>query len=287
MIMYNHAAYIEHAVRSVLMQETDFDYEIVIGEDCSTDNTRGILLDLQQQYPDKICLLFHERNQGVGKNLLKTLGACSGEYIALLEGDDFWTSPQKLQQQITLLENEPDLAMCFHPVTKYIDGEAVKLIGIPPDDRTVFTLDDLFIVGSFAHTPSIVYRAELFEYPGWIGEIVACHFPLLVLIAHYGDLGFINKVLAGYRVHPGGVWSGTDRLARAHERLKTRERLNQHFDSQYTSELKIRECLLITEFFSQAAMLYQGVVDDSPIAIDAHSTRSRCVIFVLFFAQTI
>lgn len=100
MITYNHEKFIAQAIDSILMQQVNFDYEIVIGEDCSTDGTRAIVIQYQKEYPDKIRLLLPEENLGMHKNFVQTFRACQGEYIALLEGDDYWTSPRKLQKQV-------------------------------------------------------------------------------------------------------------------------------------------------------------------------------------------
>ncbi len=113
MITYNHEQYIEQAVRSVMMQETDFDYELVIGEDCSTDRTREIVLRLKEEFPDKIRLLLPEKNLGMIPNFVATYEACRGEYIALCEGDDYWTHPKKLQIQVDYMKGS-ECRMCFH-----------------------------------------------------------------------------------------------------------------------------------------------------------------------------
>ena len=113
-ITYNHEKYIAQAIESVLIQEVNFDYELVIGEDCSTDKTREIVIDYQRKYPHKIRLLLNEKNLGMHRNFAQTYHACRGQYIAVLEGDDFWTSPHKLQKQVDFLDNNPDFAICFH-----------------------------------------------------------------------------------------------------------------------------------------------------------------------------
>jgi|LSQX01.2.fsa_nt_gb glycosyltransferase involved in cell wall biosynthesis len=108
MLTYNHEKYIAQAIDSILMQEVNFDYEIVIADDCSTDNTREIILDYQKRYPDIIKPLFQEKNLGSQKNANALRTACSGKYRATLEGDDYWISPSKLQKQVDFLENNPD-----------------------------------------------------------------------------------------------------------------------------------------------------------------------------------
>ena len=113
-ITYNHARFIGQALESALMQKTNFDYEIVIGEDCSTDNTGLICKKYAEMYPDKIRLLQNDKNLGVIENFKRTLYACKGEYVALLEGDDYWTDELKLQKQVDFLESNRDYAIVFH-----------------------------------------------------------------------------------------------------------------------------------------------------------------------------
>jgi glycosyltransferase involved in cell wall biosynthesis len=130
MLTYNHEAYVAQALESVLMQQTDFAYEIVLGEDCSTDHTREIVIDFQRQFPEKLRLLLPAQNLGMHQNFMQTLNACTGKYIALLEGDDCWTSPYKLQRQADYLDRNNDFAICFHNARMCFEdgrGEPVNL----------------------------------------------------------------------------------------------------------------------------------------------------------------
>lgn len=134
-ITYNHEDYIRQSLDGILMQECDFDIEIVAGEDFSTDNTRAILKEYAEKYPDKFVLLFREKNFGrPTMNVYDTGMHCKGDYIAFLEGDDYWTDPHKLQKQVDFLESHPEYMGCTHTcevVDKYgqpeNDVEAVNL----------------------------------------------------------------------------------------------------------------------------------------------------------------
>lgn len=113
-ITYNHEKYIAEALESVVMQKTSFDFEIVIGEDCSTDRTRSIIEEYQQKYPNLIVPVYHEINVGAMRNAYEfTLPLCKGQYIACLEGDDYWTDPLKLQKQVDFLEANEEYVMIF------------------------------------------------------------------------------------------------------------------------------------------------------------------------------
>jgi glycosyltransferase involved in cell wall biosynthesis len=108
MATYNHEKYIAHAIESVLMQEVNFSYELVIAEDCSTDRTRAIVVEYQKKYPEVIRLILHDKNVGMQENSNCLRRACRGKYRANLEGDDYWLYPDKLQRQIDFLEKNPD-----------------------------------------------------------------------------------------------------------------------------------------------------------------------------------
>lgn len=113
MITYNHAPYIAQAIEGVLMQKTNFPFELVIGEDCSTDRTREIVLQYAQKYPKIIRVITSPNNVGMKKNSYRTIQACSGKYIAFCEGDDFWKNTEKLQMQVDLMDIRPECGLVF------------------------------------------------------------------------------------------------------------------------------------------------------------------------------
>ena len=114
MTAYNHEKYIAEAIEGVVMQKTDFEFELVIGEDCSKDRTREICLDYQRRYPDKIRVLWSDKNvYSVRGNLTRISARCRGEFMAICEGDDRWTDPFKLQKQVDIMRRNPNVGLCF------------------------------------------------------------------------------------------------------------------------------------------------------------------------------
>lgn len=113
---YNHEEFIGEAIESILMQHTKYSYQIVVGEDCSTDCTRKIVTDYYKRYPNKISLYLWKRNVGANRNLVQLLTGSNGKYIAFLEGDDYWTDPLKLEKQIDFLENHKEYVGAVHNV---------------------------------------------------------------------------------------------------------------------------------------------------------------------------
>lgn len=121
LITYNHEKFIRKAIESILAQETDFPFEIVVGEDCSPDQTRQIIKEYRKEYPDIIRLMHREKNTGRPTlNVYETTMACKGDYLAYLEGDDYWTDTHKLQKQVDFLEAHPEYIACTHS-NKLID----------------------------------------------------------------------------------------------------------------------------------------------------------------------
>ena len=218
---YNHDKYIAQALESVLIQRTKFDYEMIIGEDGSKDNTRKIVQDYQNRFPDKIRLFLNERKNVIyidgiptgSWNLVNNLKHAKGEYIALLDGDDYWTNPYKLQKQVDFLDNHPECAICFHNVTVFHEeGEHEPFNHFSDNRKEIFTLKDL-LRGNFIHTSSVMFRRGLFgEFPQWYYKCKMGDWPLHILNAQYGDIGYINQVMAAYRVHSMGVWSSKNQI---------------------------------------------------------------------------
>lgn len=107
-ITYNMEKYLPTLLESILKQKVDFEYEIVIDDDCSPDHSREIIREYQKKYPQMIKAIFREKNVGGSKNMYGVMQQCSGKYIAILEGDDFWESEDKLQYQVDFLEKHPE-----------------------------------------------------------------------------------------------------------------------------------------------------------------------------------
>ena len=216
LITYNHAPFIAQAIESVLQQQTAFDFELLIGEDDSTDGTREIVKSYQARYPDKIRLLLNDRKNVVyvnGKptgqwNFVNNIRNTRGEYVALLDGDDYWTSPSKPQKQVDFLDKNRDCALCFHNVQILEPGDPPRwTLQYTEPLRERYGLEDL-MKGNFMHTCSVVFRAGLFgDFPPWIFKCPMGDWPLHVLNARHGRIGSLDEVMGVYRKHASGLWS--------------------------------------------------------------------------------
>lgn len=206
MMVYNHEKYIKEALNGVLMQKYNFDYEIVIGEDCSTDESRNIILEYSKQFPGKFKLLLHNTNIGAQKNQLAVLENCIGQYIAMCEGDDYWTDPFKLQKQVDFLEANPDYVLSFHQVNILkTNGEIVNdfITKVPENYETIETLARL---GNYIHTPSVVFRNVIKEFPFEFSQTPIGDYFLYMMLAEHGKLKYLEDNMAVYR-EGVGIWS--------------------------------------------------------------------------------
>lgn len=199
---FNLAPFIAQAIESVLAQKVNFSYEIVISDDCSKDETQKILLDYQKRYPNLVKLLFNEVNVGATKNTVKILSEAQGKYIALLDGDDYWTSPEKLQLQFDFLESHPDIAICFHGSDVFTGGELKPhFLPVPQFRKPRSQMMDLIVFDSFMPTSSIMFRNGLIKNfpPEYYATRGINDWPLNVLLSQHGDIGYIDSSMSVYR----------------------------------------------------------------------------------------
>ena len=209
-ITYNHKNYIRECLDGFLMQKTTFPFEIIIHDDCSTDGTREIIEEYAAKYPDIIFPMFQTENQyskGVRSMMVRfNFTRCKGKYIALCEGDDYWTDSFKLQKQVDFLEKNDDFSICFHNLKIYneIDGTTDKVAC--KNQKSVLDIIDLATRGNFIHTPSVVFKMPEDGLPSWFIDLPIGDYPLHLFNAQFGKIKYIDEVMGVYRIHAGGTW---------------------------------------------------------------------------------
>ena len=229
-LAYNHEKFLRQALDSVLSQQVDFAYEVIVGEDHSPDGTRGIVQDYARRYPDRLRPIYQTQNVGMGPNFRDCLAACRGQYIALLEGDDYWTDPRKLHKQVSWLDAHPDFSLCFHPVADLREGDAQPPAGPRAFVQDVYEFADLLLpIYTVVSTGSMVLRHSGRPWPAWLFTVKPIDFPLVVLCAEQGKVKQLPDVMGVYRIHAGGLWSGTARHLNIHSFWHMYERLWQHY----------------------------------------------------------
>lgn len=240
MITYNHERFISQAIESVLMQQTDFPVELVIGEDCSKDGTRAIVVEYAQRYPERIRLLLPERNLGIMPNFIATLKACNGRYVALCEGDDYWTDPHKLQKQVEFLDAHPECSMCFHEAHDlWPDGRKVEYVrSRQPEIKSFYELEDV-VTSHFIPTASTVFRNGLVDvsHPAFL-QVTAGDWMLQVMLAEKGTLAFMDENWSVRRIHPGGVASMATAQSVARHVMLSGHRIDRYLERRLTRLLR-------------------------------------------------
>lgn len=216
MITYGHEHFIEEAIDSILMQECEFDFELIIADDKSPDNTQAVVENLLGKHPnaEKVRYHRHEENMGVTANFNFTLEEASGKYLAFCEGDDFWRDPKKLQKQVDFLEEHPEFVLSFHDSIK-VDEKSKVL-----DEPEVFSKKNRSAKelkgGAFVPIRNMLYRTENFTIPK---EMQSARLPdifLASMLGQHGDAYFDDSIVpSAYRIHSGGIWSSKDELKRA------------------------------------------------------------------------
>lgn len=214
---YQHAPFIAECIKGVLDQETSFPVEFLIGEDCSTDGTHELVLDLAARHPDRIRLFTADRNVGMRANARRLFNNARGRYIAYCEGDDYWIDPCKLQDQVDLLESDPGMSACITNAWNETDGirkpfnERLDRLG---EQKACLDLDDV-LLENIAPTASLVFRKDRFlPRPQLSRPAPAGDWVVLVHMASRGRIGFVNRRTVVRRRHTGGRISQKDEVTK-------------------------------------------------------------------------
>lgn len=243
---YNQADFIGQAIDSVLSQKTDYPFHIVIHDDCSTDGTREIVERYVAAHPDRIRAIFQSENQfSKGRRILTILlPEMHGTYFALLDGDDFWQSDQKLQVQADFLQANSRCAIC-QTKTVYFDEALGRVQSIFPADKHRLNRQGVaeLAMGNFLQTSAVMFRAAAVpEFPADFDELPFgdyAFFGLLSQVGFYGLLsrvgwiGFIDREMATYRIHGTNLWVNKDEHERIEATWTVLRFLARHSNARY------------------------------------------------------
>lgn len=238
MITYNHSLYIAQAIEGVLMQRVNFKIELIIGEDCSTDNTAAIVTAYAEKHPDIIKTRFNICNMGMTINGLETLKLCTGKYIAFCEGDDYWTDPFKLQKQVDFLEANPEYSLCSHRLHCYIQknhdlkndwmGELFR------NNQNYVDIDiDTFFNVWVTQTVTVVFKKESYDLTDYKKFSYYRDIHLFFNILQKGKGRVFNFYGAVYRAHDQGIWSKTSALSKQKLNLITSRELFNNYNTPF------------------------------------------------------
>jgi len=231
-ITYNHVKHFSQAIESILSQQVNFELEIIVGEDESSDGTREIALEYQERFPDKFTVLLHSRKdviyvngRATGRwNFVDTLSHANGKYIALLSCDDFWTDPHKLQKQVDVMEAYPEYSVCGH-WTVNVDENGDLLSSQPLTGKTC---PEVFFIKHALNGTPLIPNSWLFrrfdlanhpQYPLFL-KLPAGDDPLMLMLLGRGPGYCIRQDMSAYRIHSGGTWSTKSQYHKDFEMLQ-------------------------------------------------------------------
>lgn len=268
---YNHKNYIKECLDSILMQQTNFQFEIILGEDESNDGTREICKEYARNYPDKIKLFLRSRKDVIyinGKptgrfNVIENIKESTGKYIAICEGDDYWTDPYKLQKQVDFLEANPQYGICFHNVEQINTFDPSKNILLPSNTADLdYTIED-YILNNKTATCSIVFKKEYFSLiPNWFSKLPFGDLGIiLTIMKNSNEKGRVLKDIMGvYRIHSQGIHGSMHEnnklLIKAYKmHIKFTNRIKKHllFEPKYKKQIAKK----YIETFHILMMLYK------------------------------
>lgn len=242
-ITYNHENYITDALEGFLLQKTDFNYEILIHEDASTDNTAKIIKNYAKKYPEIIKPIFQKENlysKGIDVDDLNTERA-KGKYIALCEGDDYWTDPYKLQKQVNYMEAHTQCTLCVHAAYMVdVSGKKIRPVRPCVGSRT-FRIQEIIEGGGrlFATNTFMYPRALDLNKPEFYKNAPVTDYPLAIYLALHGEAFYIDEYMAAYRKGVSGSWTTTEQssLDKIIKHVKNTEnmldQLNQFTDFKF------------------------------------------------------
>jgi len=261
-VTYNHEKYIRKALDSVMMQETDFDIEVVIADDCSQDATLSIIQQYWREYGDRLPnlrILPSEKNVGITRNYQRGFAACQGEYIAIIEGDDFWTSPTKLKSMTAFLHEHRECAFSFHRFLTHEEGSG-RFTAQPffevASDFALLSAAQLIrenFVGNFS---TCMYRREvLANLDQRLFEMKVYDWMLNIVVAQEGMIGYIPKVMSVYRLHSQGTWSGKTAEEKLLETLNLIDVYNKYLNFKFDVEFQEHKNAILDHTGSVSQMM--------------------------------
>ena len=223
-MVYNHEPFIRECLEGFLMQKCNFDYEIVLGEDCSTDNSREIILEYANKFPEKFKLILHDKNVGAAQNQKIVFENCTGKYVAMCEGDDYWTDPLKLQKQVDFLEKNDEYVLSFTKSKEFFENGNNITETIYPNNINNLNFPELLKMSWFIRTATILFRKDKLDLD-FIEKIkYGADFFIQLLLINNSKFHFLNEFTSVYRHHAGGI-SNSNSLVYLERRIQFIENL--------------------------------------------------------------
>lgn len=237
LISYNQQQYIRQAIESILMQKFDGEVEVIVADDCSKDSTFDIIKEYESKSPFRFVYMPRETNVGMRMNYKRAFAACDGDYMAILEGDDWWSSDDHLQQHVDFLKAHRKCSMSFNRINYYNENSGdYQLTYWPyPADSYTYTLKDLIISGDMiVNLSSCVFRTNLIKtLPDDLFEIDFADWELGMWMAQFGKIATLKQSTSVYRCNPNGQWTRLGDDAKKRSKIRTLDVMDSFFGFKY------------------------------------------------------
>ncbi|MFM0017749.1 glycosyltransferase [Paraburkholderia azotifigens] len=277
LVTYNHERFVRQALDSILMQRFDGEIDIVVADDKSTDATVAVIRTYQEIDPSiSISYLSSPRNLGITRNYQRGFAACTGDYVAVLEGDDYWTDPCKLAKQVSFLESHRECVMCSANYIVFEEGPRRFTPRVPElqgwNYLTSRSLISDNVIGNFS---TCVYRAESLRLlPPSLFTIKAYDWAIHISLGQFGPIGFLREPMSVYRVHPKGSWSLLSHQQKLAEQLALLPQYDRATGGTFHAEFEE----LARQLISAGAI--------STTTLRSHTFKKRLLIKVLGFVAS-
>ncbi len=241
LITFNHERFVAQALDAAVGQRTSFPFEIVVADDASTDDTPLIVEEYARRYPSIVRLLARPSNLGMNANVADAILSCQGQYIALLEGDDFWSSAEKLQTQADVLDANPTAALCVHNVSVHYEPPAPGPLSVTRARNQELGIEDVIAYRWPLPTCGTMFRNHLLrEFPAWYYAVHNCDYAIQILLAEFGNVVMLDRPMGVYRKHAAGISESTGREYQLERLLQMLAAVNAHFDWRYDRVVRRR-----------------------------------------------
>lgn len=241
-ITYNQEEYIAECLKGIIAQKINFDFEVILANDSSPDNSHEVIETFLSTEPKSEVIKYfkHEKNKGMINNFFWALEQTKGKYIAICEGDDFWTDENKLQQQVDFLEQNPSFSLSFHDVDVIQNpNENFEYKALQPN-KTVLKFNDI-LFKNYIQTCTVVLRKSFIEdLPSWINEFIMGDIPLTLLLSDKGPVKYIPKKMGVYRRHSKNISANKQILKKSRsEYIKMYTKMRKYFGYNRTFILSL------------------------------------------------
>ncbi|MBB4035063.1 glycosyltransferase involved in cell wall biosynthesis [Dysgonomonas hofstadii] len=237
LITYNHANYIRQAVESILMQETGHEVEIIVADDCSPDNTVDIIREYESKTSFSFIYLQKEHNVGYNKNYRLAFAACTGDYVAIMEGDDYWIKSNHLQNHINFLEQQYCCSMSYNRHLRlFEDQNREELFDWESNiDYERITTEQLALGNRIGNLSCCVFRGEYIRnIDPKLFDMEIADWMLGMYMGQFGPLLYLKEVTSAYRIHDNGQWSRMDEKEQFIRIIELINEYDKYFNYKYT-----------------------------------------------------